>query len=251
MASIDSQSLAFENYIIYIDSLAELGTPISNYETVRQQTVNTLAMLAQTKKNIISQQESIHNNKLQDAKLINDIIVPDELPQWNTKKINELEILFSESKENLDVLRNNYQDIMNIAQQCPYAGGQAVFKARVLIALINDSILYDDDNVCLQSDIYRIGRTDSAQNNSNIISNVQLIPNPANNKVTVLILGIKEGVCKINIENILSQPVLSAMLDCKKQQHTLDISKLSVGVYYVKIELNNNKYSTVKLVIKR
>ena len=250
MASIDSQTVAFENYISYMDSLAESGTPVINYETERQQTINTLAFLAQTKQNIIIQQEAMRDNKLQDAKLINDIIVPDELPQQNAQIINEIEIAFAEGNGNLDVIRNNYQNILNIAQQCPFAGGQSVFKARVLINLINDSVLYFDDDICLQSDIYRTGKMDSLQG-SDIISSVKLMPNPANNKVTVLISGVKEGVCKINIENILSQPVLSAMLDCKKQQHTLDISKLSVGVYSVKIELNNNKYSTVKLVITR
>ena len=45
---------------------------------------------------------------------------------------------------------NNYQQILSIAEQCPYSGGVAVYIARSLIALFNDSIIYDDENNCLQ-----------------------------------------------------------------------------------------------------
>jgi hypothetical protein len=62
-----------------------------------------------------------------------------------------------------------------IANQCPAAGGQSVYRARAMLALINDSLAYDDALTCLQAGIYR-------ELNTEIITPViTIIPNPADN----------------------------------------------------------------------
>jgi len=247
IASIDSQTVAFENYISYIDSLAESGTPIANYDSVREQTVNTMAFMAQTKQNIIIQQEAIRDNKLQDAKLINDIITSDELPQQNAQKINEIEIAFAEGNGSIDIVRNNYLNILNIAQQCPYAGGQSVFKARVLINLINDSVLYFDDDICLQSDIYRTGKVDSVRQNT--VNDIQVIPNPASNKVEIKLIGTQEGICLIKIKNSLGKIVVEKSFDCRQSNYVLNTTSYIQGVYSIELSINNVQKKVVKLII--
>jgi len=48
---------------------------------------------------------------------------------------------------------NSYQsDLYAIATQCPLRGGPAVYFARSLYSLINDSIIYDDDQKCASPD---------------------------------------------------------------------------------------------------
>jgi len=67
---------------------------------------------------------------MNDAELINDIVVPENLPQENTQRINEIEIQFQESGYDIQVIIDNYVEIFAIASQCPYAGGPAVERAR-------------------------------------------------------------------------------------------------------------------------
>lgn len=44
---------------------------------------------------------------MNDAELINDIVVPENLPQENTQRINEIEIQFQESGYDIQVMFQN------------------------------------------------------------------------------------------------------------------------------------------------
>ena len=133
-----------------------------------------------------------------------------------------------ETDEDLQFLRDNYSGIIAIASQCPYVGGKAVERARTYIALINDSISYDDANICLQSGVYRFANDSTEKITS---SDIKIIPNPANDKVTVQLTGIDDGICKIQIRNVLNEIVYDDVFDCKNQKHIINVSNLSQGVY--------------------
>lgn len=250
IASVDSQSIALLDSLNYIDSLAEASNPIPDYDLIRQQLIDALSFLAQTNHNLHAQLNSMRDDFLENADLQNELVVPEELPQDNAKIINDIEIEYLESSEDINILRNYYETYLAIAHQCPYAGGEAVNKARIFVAQINPDEVYSDVDVCLQNGIYRQAPPDSLNHNSQI-SEVKLIPNPANNKISVLITGTHKGVCKIKIENSLAQIVLTETFDCKKSEHTLDISNLIQGVYTVKIDFENGKSKITKLVIQR
>ena len=53
--------------------------------------------------------------------------------------------------------------VQTITQQCPFAGGTAVYRARGMYELINDSIVYDDDAVCLAQGLYRSSNHDPVE----------------------------------------------------------------------------------------
>lgn len=106
--------------------------------------------LNQTATNINLQREGIISTNLENAKLQNDYVVGDMVPYSNTTFINEREIAYIETGNNLEEVSNYYSEILSIAQQCPYTGGPAVERARTLIAMVNDSVFYDDANTCLQ-----------------------------------------------------------------------------------------------------
>src|SRR5437773_1574911 len=55
----------------------------------------------------------------------------------------------------VDALAPDYAQLLQVAMQCPDEGGPAVFNARALLGLLDDHIIYDDENVCLQAGYYR------------------------------------------------------------------------------------------------
>jgi hypothetical protein len=85
-------------------------------------------------------------------------------------------------------------DFLTSAQQCPYAGGPAVYQARALLDMLDTLILYDDVAVCQEAGIYRLGKTESSLRNR---QNVQVYPNPATDEVFIRVEGVKEE--KINL----------------------------------------------------
>ncbi len=202
--------------------------------------------LNQTINNITIQREATLNNNLENAELQNDYVVNGELPETNSKLINEIEIEYLERGYDIQFLIDNYSSILAVAQQCPFAGGAAVERARSFIALVNDSIYYDDANVCLQSGIYRMANDTTGKIN---YSDIKIIPNPASDKVTVELTGINDGICKVQIRNVLNETVYESEFNCSDKSHLIYINNLSGGVYSVNVNAANKKSLISKLII--
>jgi type IX secretion system substrate protein len=52
----------------------------------------------------------------------------------------------------------DYEEILEIAHQCPYAGGSAVYQARMYVEMFYNTIEYDDQGTCLQCDCPMINK---------------------------------------------------------------------------------------------
>lgn len=222
----------------------------ANWEVIREQFINAINFLNQTIQNINIIREAAQNNNLAEAELINDIVIPENIPQENTQRINEIEIQYQEEGYDIEVIQNNYAEIFAIASQCPYAGGPAVERSRAFVALLNDTIFYDDEDICLQSGIYRIASVDST-NSKNEIKAINIQPNPANDKVTIRLIGKFEGLCNIEIKNALGETVLLKQMNCKEAVSKLDLAAFAPGIYTIKINVNNSNFVNSKLVIVR
>ncbi len=205
--------------------------------------------LNQTINNITIQREATLNNNLENAELQNEYVVNGELPETNTAYINGIEIEYLERGNDIQYLIDNYSGILAIASQCPFAGGAAVERARSFIALVNDSVYYDDENVCLQSGIYRMANVDSEKiNNSNSII---IKPNPANDKVEVNLIGKFEGVCKVEFINAFGQISLMEEMNCSETLKSINVSSLQQGIYTIKVYINNQISLINKVAIIR
>ena len=205
-----------------------------------------LNFLNQTATNINLQREGIISNNLENAELQNDYVVGDIVPYTNNSYINEREIAFLESGNNMEEVTNYYSEILTIAQQCPFTGGEDVERARTMIALVNDSVFYDDANVCLQNGVYRLETTDSLK--AVTAHSILIKPNPAKDKIEITLKGDFEGICKIEIVNMLNKVVMQQEMNCSEKTKTLDVSKLSQGIYTIKMSVNN-EFSFTKLSI--
>jgi uncharacterized repeat protein (TIGR01451 family) len=205
--------------------------------------------LTQTINNLEQTRQAMVTNNITHAELKNNIVISGKIPELNTAFLNKMEIGFKESDGNLQYIRDNSAELLSIAQQCPYSGGNAVIRARVWLSMINDSIDYDDNAVCLQSGVYRLANKDTSQNIKP--NEIKIIPNPANNKVTVELTGIEEGLCKIQIRNTLNEIVYDDVFDCKKQKYTVNVSDLRQGVYSISVNAVGKKSIINKLIIAR
>ena len=246
MALADSCNLQIAALTDSIEKLDE-NHP-AGWEVIRDQILYTIEFLNQTIYNLHLQREAIFNDNLTNAELQNSYVVNGELPELNSAYMNEMEINYMETNGDLQFLRDNYSGIFAIASQCPYVGGKAVERARTYIALINDSISYDDTNICLQSGVYRIGNDTTEKIKSTYI---KIKPNPANDKVTIQLTGIVDGICKIQIRNVLNEVIQDYVFDCKKQKYIINVSSLKQGIYSITVNANRKKNIINKLVITR
>jgi hypothetical protein len=199
--------------------------------------------LEQTKSNLISTRQAYIEGEL--GEIQNDYVVSPELPAQNTQTINGIYMDFLETGGEEYIISNNYATLLALASQCPAAGGQSVYRARAMLALINDSIEYNDAIVCLQSGIYREAYTE------NIFPIFIIVPNPANSSVEIVVEKITGEICKVEIANILGQELIIKDIDCNKKSHQVDVSNLNNGIYLVKFFVDNEIIDAQKLIIMR
>jgi predicted SPOUT superfamily RNA methylase MTH1 len=132
----------------------------------------------------------------------------------------------------------------NIAAQCPYQYGSAVYQARLLLSFV-DSVEYS--NVCENSYVntgnLKIVAENQENNNDNITFTV--FPNPANDVLTVL--KTSESIAIIEIYNYIGNKIMSKVL--KENSSIISISDLSTGVYLYKIIINNEVIKTDKVIV--
>jgi hypothetical protein len=178
--------------------------------------------------------------------LQNDYLVDSEVPESNAAAINEAEANYIEAGQSLDVILSYYSSIISVAMQCPYTGGEAVIRARTFAAMLNDSLAYDDANVCLQNGVYRISKADSSAQSAN---NIIVKPNPTTDKIDVILNGSFEGICSVEIVNTLNMIVFKQTKPCTEKYQTMDVSKLSQGIYTFKVSVTDGTILISKIAV--
>lgn len=156
--------------------------------------------------------------------------------------MNELFIQLEEA--NYSNLNELYSQLLSIAEQCPYYGGEAVYRARSVLMLVNDSLGYNDDANCLLYGIYRNGQT-ITNNNLKIV----VKPNPANEYVFVKIICNSDEKFNIQIVDAYGRIVCKENLRCNKENKIIT-RELSQGIYSLLVKTTKGN-KTYKIAIVR
>jgi hypothetical protein len=228
--------------IHYTDSIDEADTTQS-VAGLRLTLVTQLHLEQQALAAIIQQQNTADATKRADAAAANTTVSSTELPLVNEKYINSKVLQYYTGGK--VVISNDYNALLQIAQQCPSAGGTAVYTARVMLSLITDEIEYDDDNACLQAGYYRMQQLQG----KDVMSDIAIIPNPANETVKFIAQNNLDGVCKIRLINVIGKLVFESSFNCSDKEYTLDVSHFAQGIYQAEIEATGIEKKNAKLVI--
>jgi hypothetical protein len=224
---------------IYVDSLFKAD------DSERNALINQLNQLLDQRSALVLQWQSRVSEKLDDAKANLLAVISEDGPFNNEKQINEIMIAYLQGGK--DSIATYYNDLYSVANQCPYKGGNAVFRARVLMSILNDTLSYDDGNTCLQQGIYRVAVPGKIENYRRII----IQPNPANTQARIILNGYQYESCELTITNMLNEVITKIQFNCNNSESHLDLSRIAPGAYYVKIEMDNEYTETKKLIIIR
>ncbi len=160
----------------------------------------------------------------------NNEITSSEVYEQNERIINEI-YLNGIVKNDPVFFHANSNNILEVAQQCPLAGGPAVHRARSLYMLIDPEVQYDDELVCLQSGW--LLRTASKK-----LLPIGVFPNPASSEVTITYNIENEQILQI-VDN-LGRISMQFLLNPNESRTTKNISSLSDGIYALRINGKDN-----------
>jgi len=125
----------------------------------------------------------------------------------------------------------------NIAQLCPLAADPAVYRARDMYALINDTLQYSDSTVCAFAGYFRESTNvlypalTKKENHSNYF---KALPNPASERV-LFTFKANDSTSDLTIYNLSGNIIYSTVLNANTNQLSIDISNFVKGVYIAHI----------------
>jgi PKD repeat protein len=244
VSSMDDGLQLLADSVIKLDSIsdgdtsnavqyAELKSGLRAQATVLQNGINTLKYQAASDK----------ANSATTVANANDGIAATRLPELNDRIVNGL-YLQSFASRNYTFGESDAQTLLSIAQQCPYAGGRSVYRARVMYYVVDPRMTYDDYNTCLSQGIYRPQKPDRLKDG------IGLVPNPANDRATVFYPG-SDGDCVLHIADITGKETVSVSLPCDKKQYEFSVADLVSGIYFISVTSNGNSIGRKKLVVVR
>ncbi len=176
---------------------------------------------------------------------LNGSISASGIPDGNEKFINEM--YFRYRKEGINVITQEYSNILPVAIQCPSSGGPVVYKARILISLVNDSIEYNDGEVCRLLGIYRMQNV----KNDIYINELKIIPNPTNGYAQLVFSGLIGNDFTVEIIDVLGRIVLSKSIGNVTNTCQLQLSGFENGLYSIKLSDRSGNHLTEKLIINK
>jgi hypothetical protein len=145
-------------------------------------------------------------------------------------------------------LENQKATLLNIASQCPYKGGEAVYRARMLLKAIQDTTSFDDKTVCLSQGIYRDAEVSSTHLKD---ADFKLVPNPASDYFQLQWDDAQISVKSISIYDSRMQKCMVLNTGKSNAQLNINIEALPPGVYTVALHRYNNSIVYKKLIVIR
>jgi hypothetical protein len=242
----DSMTTSLDIQLVILDSLHSIS-PVNNFEQLRQYLSDSLNYYVHERSLLLSQIQPSKLLTLDSAQAWNQNAYSNEIPLENEKLVNTAAIDYY--KYGKDSVYNHEQTLRRIALQCPFSGGNAVYRARVLLSLINDTTLYTDFITCEQEGMYR--QTNPVEMTTKNKNTIRIIPNPANEKAQVIIPSGNTGICYLSLYDSFGRLISTNTYDCSTSLHTLDLLHFKPGVYTVKVTINQSQTEIVKLIIAK
>jgi hypothetical protein len=167
------------------------------------------------------------------VKTANAAIATSELIEANEKQVNEI-YLGTVAKGIDGFTPAQASALFDIANQCPLVGGNAVYRARAMYALIDDEQAYDDPALCLQHGlIYRSMQQAGGRA-------VSVVPNPASEMVTLRYGLDADETGTFTLYDALGHPVLSQALPPDIQELKISTARLSPAAYHYVVHSSRN-----------
>jgi len=135
----------------------------------------------------------------------------------------------------------------DIAFQCPWRGGDAVFYARSLYALLQPNALYDDALLCSSTGQFRA----LIPQDRTVEAGFELYPNPASDHIIFSCFGMSEGTESIVVVfDLLGRELLRTSVGTKSMA-VLDTKNIRPGIVLVALIADGRRIGIRKVVLQK
>jgi hypothetical protein len=193
--------------------------------------------------------------KYEEVSNLNNSLEADNVIVENQRWINNI-LLYLANHNLEDMESTTIEEVKTLASQCPYIAGDAVFKARNILAPYEANIRYDDLTICNNQGVYKGGVNEFDLENKSLFGEssphalegnlVKVYPNPNNGLLKIDYKTKEDG--QLNLYDISGRCIRVILLPRNTQHIVADISELARGIYTYSISINNIVINNGKLL---
>jgi len=218
---------SFENHIAGIASIENANDRLDAYrmaDSIRSAGLVEYALFLGYKHIA----DSLRDINIAEALELNDELPVNDILQENRKTINRI-YLGTLAKNITELTEEQFEDVSAIANQCPFEGGKAVYRARSLYTLREDRS-FNDSLLCLQAEERQ---AKSAMKRQGSKGNLSIVPNPARDKVQIFLPDHQEIDQEIILKIIGTngQTIVHRHVRVVNEVISLDVSQFPGGLY--------------------
>jgi nitrous oxidase accessory protein NosD len=186
-------------------------------------------------------QHLMEQENIEEAKLQNQTFVTTNKIEENEKMMNEILL----NADNIDI-NEVWQVVMDIANQCPISGGEAVYDARAWLMTYDKNLDWLDDDRCIKGIDYRIANPNPTTEEIKVL----LFPNPSNEYINIWMKDYMisdEETIYIEIRDMLGRTILNTSDKMQSSIMKLETSKWASGNYILKISTSKGFETKTKI----
>ena len=196
--------------------------------------------------------KALKDSTITQALLVNSSVTTGNTIEANQKLLNSI-YLNTVAVDSVQFDSATLSNLYNLAFQCPYTGGYAVYEARSVLALIKDTF-YIDEDICTIS-----YKTDGSEKTvrpkkDTLIEEgitITMYPNPAKDYVLLSFSKQTTNPMQLRITDMIGRRVADVPIIVLGNSYQINTSALSNGIYYVNVYDSKNKLFGDKLSILR
>jgi hypothetical protein len=142
---------------------------------------------------------------------------------------------------------NALNDLVMLANTCPYLNGNAVYKARTMVAHYDPLKVYDDMELCNSTGVYRQAGTGNKPNSPATVNNangsvIGIYPNPSDGLFSLEYKLPIGQAGQVVVYDLLGKPLFNKTLSANSTTTIIDLQGKAQGVYSCKVSINNKIY---------
>ncbi|MFM9947915.1 MAG: T9SS type A sorting domain-containing protein [Saprospiraceae bacterium] len=239
------EALTAELYTL--DSLYALATIEKDWDDITTEKEKVLEDLIGPMEDLLDLYDLITTRSLTTASDLwddNEIISPSNLPAENLQIVNRI-FLSTVAAGIMTLTNGEFDDISDIAWQCPLEGGHAVLGARALYQL-RQYASFNDSLICGISLLQRPGLSTQAASAA-----VQtLFPNPTSGELTLVLQSeITGSDLLIRVTNLAGQEMLQIQEPEASSSIRINAGTLPEGLYLLSVYQADQRISSHKIAI--
>lgn len=160
----------------------------------------------------------------------------------NQKWVNDF-YLNTVAKSNTEFTPVQIDQLYTLASQCPYLAGDAVYSARSMYFLVNNTKLFDDDAICASAGVFKREKKPKPTQEASIT----MTPNPSSAQVSIAIKGKGEAISAIVYNSLGAMEGTFNFTGYTE----LDVTSLSNGIYHIRFYDSSGLIASKRLIVTK